>query len=36
MTNTSALDAVLAQVDQGLEGSLERLKSLLRIRSIST
>lgn len=34
---TSAnLDAVLAQVDAGLDGSLERLKALLRIKSIST
>jgi len=36
MMNTSALDAVLAQVDQGLDASLERLKALLRIPSIST
>ncbi|MBD8066572.1 M20/M25/M40 family metallo-hydrolase [Devosia sp. PTR5] len=36
MPTTPALDAVLAQVDQGLDASLERLFHLLRIRSIST
>ncbi|MHA6689030.1 M20/M25/M40 family metallo-hydrolase [Devosia sp. A449] len=38
MTTTTAasLDAVLAQVDAGLEQSLERLYALLRIKSIST
>jgi N-methylhydantoinase A len=30
------LDAVLAEVDRGLDESLERLKALLRIKSIST
>lgn len=33
---TANLDAVLAQVDAGLDASLERLKALLRIKSIST
>jgi len=32
----NALDAVLSHVDQGLDQSLERLKVLLRIKSIST
>src|SRR5690606_27364323 len=32
----SALDAALAQVDEGLEHSLARLFELLRIKSIST
>lgn len=36
MTNAASLDAVLAQVDAGLDASLERLKALLRIKSIST
>jgi acetylornithine deacetylase/succinyl-diaminopimelate desuccinylase-like protein len=36
MTNVASLDAVLAQVDAGLDASLERLKALLRIKSIST
>jgi acetylornithine deacetylase/succinyl-diaminopimelate desuccinylase-like protein len=34
--STAALDAVLAHVDDNIEQSLERLKALLRIRSIST
>ena len=36
MTSNANLDAVLAQVDAGLEQSLERLYALLRIKSIST
>ena len=36
MTSQASLDAVLAQVDAGLDASLERLKALLRIKSIST
>ncbi len=36
MNNTAGLDAALAQVDAGLEQSLERLFDLLRIKSIST
>ena len=36
MTAAANLDAVLAQVDAGLEQSLERLYALLRIKSIST
>ncbi|UXN71586.1 M20/M25/M40 family metallo-hydrolase [Devosia neptuniae] len=36
MTSQASLDAVLAQVDAGLDESLERLKALLRIKSIST
>src|SRR5215217_9382678 len=36
MTTTANVDAVLAQVDAGLEQSLERLYALLRIKSIST
>ncbi len=32
----SDLDAVLARIDADLDGSLERLKALLRIKSIST
>ena len=36
MTSPASLDAVLAQVDAGLEQSLERLYALLRIKSIST
>ena len=36
MTSPANLDAVLAQVDAGLEQSLERLYALLRIKSIST
>ncbi|KKB11065.1 hypothetical protein VE25_14900 [Devosia geojensis] len=38
MTTPAApqLDAVLAEIDRGLEASLERLKALLRIKSIST
>ena len=35
-TAATALDAVLAQVDAGLDQSLDRLKALLRIKSIST
>jgi len=36
ITAATALDAVLAQVDAGLDQSLDRLKALLRIKSIST
>jgi acetylornithine deacetylase/succinyl-diaminopimelate desuccinylase-like protein len=36
MTSNANVDAVLAQVDAGLEQSLERLYALLRIKSIST
>ncbi|KFC71804.1 Acetylornithine deacetylase/succinyl-diaminopimelate desuccinylase-related deacylase [Devosia sp. LC5] len=36
MTSQASLDAVLSQVDAGLDESLERLKALLRIKSIST
>jgi acetylornithine deacetylase/succinyl-diaminopimelate desuccinylase-like protein len=36
MTAAANLDAVLAQVDAGLNQSLERLYALLRIKSIST
>ncbi len=36
MTSSAPIDAVLAQVDSGLDGSLERLFHLLRIKSIST
>ena len=36
MTDPATLDAVLAEVDSGLEQSLERLFHLLRIKSIST
>ncbi|MFC3704951.1 M20/M25/M40 family metallo-hydrolase [Devosia honganensis] len=36
MTSSAAIDNVLAQVDSGLERSLERLFELLRIKSIST
>lgn len=36
MTSPAHVDAVLAQVDAGLEQSLERLYALLRIKSIST
>lgn len=37
MTRTAAnLDAVLAHVDAGIDGSLARLQQLLRIKSIST
>lgn len=36
MTTQANVDAVLAQVDAGLEQSLERLYALLRIKSIST
>jgi acetylornithine deacetylase/succinyl-diaminopimelate desuccinylase-like protein len=35
-TSSAALDAALAQVDAALDQSLERLKSLIRIKSIST
>ncbi len=35
MANTSNLQAVLDQVDAGLDQSLERLFALLRIKSIS-
>jgi acetylornithine deacetylase/succinyl-diaminopimelate desuccinylase-like protein len=36
MPNSAQIDAVLAQVDAGLEQSLSRLFELLRIKSIST
>jgi len=36
MTGSQALPAVLDRIDRDLEGSLERLFALLRIRSIST
>jgi acetylornithine deacetylase/succinyl-diaminopimelate desuccinylase-like protein len=36
MTNSAALDAALAHVDAHLDDSLERLKELIRIKSIST
>lgn len=36
MRNTATVDIVLAQVDAGLDRSVERLQELLRIKSIST
>ena len=36
MTAQNTIDSVLAQVDAGLDQSLERLYQLLRIKSIST
>src|SRR5690606_18226909 len=36
VSSATPLDKVLAQVDAGLDASLERLYALLRIKSIST